>query len=714
MHLTIDYPWYFYLLCLVAGALFAALLYYIPFGQRRPQLPERVRLILAILRFLSVSLVSFLLLSPLVTHIRHEKEKPLVIIAQDNSRSISLTADSSFYRSDYLPSLNRLRSHLSRNYEVLSYSFGQSVSEPSAGDIKPSFSESQTDLAAVLNHISELYEGSNLGAVILASDGIYNHGLNPLTAARRIPCPIYTVALGDTTVLRDARISHVRCNREVSLSRKFPVEVTVVANRLKGQRASLSVSHDGKKIYSQEIDYSSDRFSSSISFLLLADRPGLQTYSISLSAADGEHSVSNNSFSLPVRVLDQRQHVALVAAAPHPDVAALRRALEANDGIDVSVLSPDEFLKQLNSNQTNNHPFDLAILHQIPSAGTAAIPPALQQLDIPALYILGSATDLDAFNALHTGVSINTSLRSSVDAVAAPNPSFASFSLDAALLDAVSQQPPLQAPFGNYDVSPSVQTLFFSRIGNITSDIPLFAVSSASSRSAFIFGEGIWRWRLHDLSKNGRSLFFDQLVSQLVRFVCSNSTSKRLRVSVPDIVRHDDHVLLSAELLDDNLEPTNTPDVKLSLKPLSQTDNPESKQSANPVEYLFSRRASSYRLDLGFLPEGRYSFHASTSLAGKNYSDDGIFIVSKSDIESASITADHALLRTISSETGALLAYPSQLDSIESWLLSRSDLKTVIHSHAVNHSLASLWWVLLVILLLFSAEWVIRKFHSEI
>lgn len=702
MHLTTDFPWYFYLLCLVAGALFSALLYYIPFGGRRQQFPSRIRLVLAVLRFLAVSLVAFLFLSPLVTRLRHEREKPLVIIAHDNSRSIVLTPDSAFYRSDYISSLNRLRSRLSRDYEVLSCSFGHSVSDPSPAPLDLSFSESQTDIASVLSHIAELYEGSNLGAVILASDGIYNHGLNPVAAARRLPCPIYSLALGDTTVLRDSRLAHVRCNREVALSRKFPIEITVVADRLKGQHASLTLSHDGKTLYTQELSYTSDRFTSSLSFLVLAEHPGLQTYTLSLSASDGEHSVSNNSFSLHVRVLDQRQRVAVVVAAPHPDVAALRRALESNDGVDVSVFSADEFLRSLSSSRSDS-PFDLAILHQIPSAGTSAVCPALQRLNIPVLYILGPATDLDAFNALHTGVSIQTSLRSSVDAVAAPNPAFASFSLDASVLDASAQQPPLQAPFGNYEVSPSVQTLFFSRIGNITSDIPLVAVSSASSRSAFIFGEGIWRWRMHDLAQNGQSLFFDQLVSQLVRFVCSNSSSKRLRVSVPDIVRHDEHVLLSAELLDDNLEPTVTPDVELLL-----TD------SSRSLSYLFSRRLSSYRLDLGFLPEGRYSYRASTSLAGKSYVDDGVFIVSTADVEGSSLTADHTLLQTIASESGARLAYPHQLDSIDSWLHSRSDLKTVLHSRAVNHPLASVWWMLLTILLLFAAEWAIRKYHSEI
>ncbi len=40
----------------------------------------------------------------------------------------------------------------------------------------------------------------NLGAVVLAGDGIYNQGVEPLFAASGLSVPIYTIALGDTVL----------------------------------------------------------------------------------------------------------------------------------------------------------------------------------------------------------------------------------------------------------------------------------------------------------------------------------------------------------------------------------------------------------------------------------------------------------------------------------------------------------------------------------
>ena len=64
MHLIIDYPWYFYLLVVMLGAAYAALLYFLPLRGKRGTLEGRIRLPLALLRMVAVSLLAFLLLSP--------------------------------------------------------------------------------------------------------------------------------------------------------------------------------------------------------------------------------------------------------------------------------------------------------------------------------------------------------------------------------------------------------------------------------------------------------------------------------------------------------------------------------------------------------------------------------------------------------------------------------------------------------------------------
>ena len=83
MEIISNYSWYYTLLCLVAGFIFSAILY-----ARDKQNTERSKTLiygLATLRFFSVSLIALLLLDIFIKRLVNETEKPVIILAQDNS-----------------------------------------------------------------------------------------------------------------------------------------------------------------------------------------------------------------------------------------------------------------------------------------------------------------------------------------------------------------------------------------------------------------------------------------------------------------------------------------------------------------------------------------------------------------------------------------------------------------------------------------------------
>ena len=90
--MIIDYPWYYVLLCLLAGAAYAAALYF----TGRKAFPKRLRWLLAALRFIAVSAIAFLLLAPVARQTVHERQKPHVVMAADVSQSVAVSADSAF------------------------------------------------------------------------------------------------------------------------------------------------------------------------------------------------------------------------------------------------------------------------------------------------------------------------------------------------------------------------------------------------------------------------------------------------------------------------------------------------------------------------------------------------------------------------------------------------------------------------------------------
>lgn len=663
--MTLDYPWYFVLLCLLAGAAYAAAMY---FWGRNP-FRRGLRWGLAALRFAAVSAIAFLLLAPTVRRTVHERQRPLVVLAEDRSLSVTASADSAF-------SLRSLGERLSDDFRIVHTS----------NDDNPH----QSDLGALLD------VPRDAAAVVLSSDGIYNRGQNPVAVAERMGMPVYTVAVGDTLPRRDAWLSHLRVNRIAYVGRSLAFEVTVNATQLKGADSYLRVTEGMVQRPHTEMDVSYDAEYYSVTYTLeiIIWKPGLCRYDIWLDHLDEEENIENNHLTFYLDVIEDEQQVAIIAAAPHPDLSALKQAAESTEGYKATVLMAAD----LATKRVDLKDYSLAILHNLPTA-SLAVPEAVKEL--PQLYVIGMQTDLPRFNALKTGMEIVSRVRKGTDLTAVYNSGFTLFHYDRSDGEALEQLPPLTAPFGEARVGEGVQSLFTGRLGNIDTRQPLIAATSQNGqRRAFVWGEGLWRWRLGDYLNNQSHEHFDRLVSQMVNFVAQEEGRERFRVEAERVYPVGQNVILSAQLYNEAYEPINTPDATLTL----QGDSVEG-------DYAFSRQRDGYAVSLGNLPEGTYRYRAITTLDGQTLTSEGSFAVEEQELEQANLTADHTLLRTLSATTGGRMYSPSELDALRDELAS---IKPVIYTHTRHSELVGLPLVLALILLLLAAEWVLRKYHGEI
>ena len=104
---------------------------------------------LSIFRFLVITLLSFFLLSPFLKSINRTVEKPVIILAQDNSESIIVGKDSSFSRTEYKKNLQSMIDELNEKYEVRTYSFADKTKEIKSVD-SLRFNEKQTNISMFL------------------------------------------------------------------------------------------------------------------------------------------------------------------------------------------------------------------------------------------------------------------------------------------------------------------------------------------------------------------------------------------------------------------------------------------------------------------------------------------------------------------------------------------------------------------------------------
>ena len=685
-------PFWFVMLCLAMGAAVAAILY---FRNKTSGFSKSLVILLAVLRFISFSLIAFLLLSPLIKTIGRSTEKPTVVIGVDNSSSMFAGNDSLFLSSDLPKFYEQLKSGLANNFEVRFYTFGQDVVQSD----KPDFKDAKTDISSFISSINTEFYNRNLGAMVLLSDGIYNAGENPLYALRNSMYPVFTVKFGDTTVKRDLIISGVNHNRYAYKGNRFPVEVKVHAREAAGASTNLTVYQDGKEIFSRPIKVSSANQVFTIPFFIEAGETGLKKYSIALEAIPDEINTTNNRREIFVEIKEMRQKVALVAASPHPDLAALKRALENSNNYQVDLFMAADF----NAKVTD---YSLFILHQLPSAANQSnrLTDEIIKNKIPVLFILGSQSDLSRLNQFKTGLTLSGFNQSTNEALPMLNKDFPLFMLSTPMEKLFAVLPPLISPFANYQISNATYILAYQKLGQAITNIPLIAFTqTAEVRYGIIAGEGIWKWRMQDFATNATHQTFDDLINKTVQYLSQPGDKGNFRLYWNNYYAENEPVDFSARLYNDTDEPITGPEVEM------QITNEDGKE----FNYSFTTNGLIYQLSAGSLPAGLYSFKAQTDPGTGVVIRSGNFVVSPLNLEDVNTVANHRLLNAMASETGGTSFVPADVQKIIEVIKNREDIKPVVYSKKRYTDLVDFFPLLMLIILLMGVEWFLRKFHGS-
>ena len=257
----------------------------------------------SLLRGIVVLTVVLLVLVPDIVINKNVTEQPVVLLLQDNSTSagIALGDDSAIYRKN----MEALSQKLAGKYRVVQWSFGGDVGK----DSFYLFSRPATDISAALARAEEYYGMQNLGAVVLASDGRFNQGVNPAFRQSSGNFSLYTIALGDSTREKDLRISRTYANRTATINTSFEIRTDVIAELCSGYNQGAVLQEGGEVLLTIPFQVKSDRFDRSISFSVKADKAGVHHYVITLPKAEGEKNVTNNRRDVFVEIVDEKKYL---------------------------------------------------------------------------------------------------------------------------------------------------------------------------------------------------------------------------------------------------------------------------------------------------------------------------------------------------------------------------------------------------------------------
>lgn len=703
-------------LLLAACLLGAAGLTYWTYRATVPPLASFRRWVLMTLRFGALFLILFLLFEPILRQRQRITQPPVLAVLVDESQSIRLAdgGDSDHTGQAILKALAALPTDRIPG-EVRFFGFSHEahpLAEPRPDSLP--LDGVRTNIAGGLDFVRDALKDANLKGVVLLSDGQYNMGRNPLYVAERYPVPVYTVAVGDTSSRRDVQVRRVNTNQIAYVGREMPLQVGIRSDGFGGERVSVTLLVDGAVQSTRSLVLPDGTAETTLDLTYTPETVGLKQVRVAVGRLDGEVTYENNLASVLVRVLERKRRILLLADGPGPDLAALRQLLDRDPDTDVEAYvqknrtgfyegaPPDSFTD-----------FDLILLAGYP--GPEADTAILQRIagaaagDVPVLFLLDRRTDLARVRR-HLGEvfpAVPERIRPGVVETAfVPSPGL----LDHPIFDipdvpaaSIRRLPPLRTTEARWTAAPDARILATTEVRGIPLDDPLLVIRKRGrQRSAALLGSGTWRWKNVPEDLQDAAPFWPALLENLIQWVTTREDDRPVRVTpTSSTYGGGEPVQLTGEVYDESLNPVNDASLEVELV------SPEGNRLPYLMEALGNGR---YMLDLGSLPEGTYQYTAAAQRDQQRLGEDqGSFAVGALTLEFSETRANTTLLRQLANRSGGRFFLPSEVDALAGALAKSEAFHPLIIEETRSHRLWQLFPFLIVVVLLLTAEWFIRK-----
>lgn len=692
-HLITEHSLLWIVPCIFVSALYSWLLY--RSDSRLSDMPRLVVHLLRILRFVTVFALAFFLLSPMLKYLTSTIQKPLIIFALDNTESIPLCKDSVYYRDRFYDEIKTAVKELGDDYETEILAFGDDVRATDSLNYK----DKSTGFSSLFGFLQATYPNRNTGALILASDGLYNSGLNPLYLQHGLNCPLYTVMLGDTSTYKDISIIDLFYNKVAYKNSVVTVKAIIQAKKSSNNNVTAKITANGKTVAEVSRKITSGNGIEEFLFEIRPGSAGLHRYGLYVTPVEDEFTTKNNYREFVIEVVDSKQKILLLVNSPHPDAGAIKTALETNPDYEITYSVAETF-------KGNVSDYNLVILHQLPSKNFSAsqIIQSAVNARISMLFVIGSQTSVSSFNRMETGLLINQTSQKYEETYPVYQDDFVLFRLHGETQQLLNELPPLNAPFGDYKISPGAHVLFQQKIKSVSTSKPLmlFFDNYMETKVGIICGEGIWRWRLKDYYENFSHDIFNNLINQTTQYLSLKFRKEKFMVFHKNIYRENENIQITAELYNDNFEPVNEPEALCDIT------------NDNNIRFPFSfdRAGVFYVLNSGKFPPGEYSFSASAQLGKKKYEKSGRFVVSPINTESFQLKADLRLMEQLAlRNNGKCFSKNAIMDMVKE-IKKNPDINSVSFSEKKLLELIDFKIIFFIVILLLTIEWFFRKFYG--
>lgn len=674
-----------------------------------PQVSTPFRMLLVALRTLALLMILFVIFEPVLSLTRRNVIEPVNLIFIDDSKSIRIN-DGTNRMQNVQGFLEKLSgSDIAPNSEL--FRFGSGTGQiPIDSTGRLSFNEPSTNFARLFSSIKA--GEKNIASIVVVSDGVITDGPNPVFQAEKLGIPVYTLGVGDTTSRNNVSVKRVLSNEYIYAGTPTAINASIGSSGFTGRTVTVTLYDEGRMVEQQNITLA-DGGITNAAFTYTPANPGEKKLTLDVSAQPGEFTAADNRKVFYVNVLDNKLNTLILAGSPSPDLAFIKTSLKNDENLKVNTITqigPNKFLENGNFMRQLDSARVLFLVG-FPSPQTPAelynrVIQEIRAKNKPYFIILSSGVDLNRLKQLQQDLPFTitrisnsfSNVQPDVSNAELQNPLLQTNARD--VLNAWNNLPPVLKNNSEFQAKPESEVLAKVRINNIPLNSPLILTRKlGNKRGIAVLAKDIWRWKLEKAEQ--KLDVFDRMVVSSVRWLDPKENKKLVNVKTTrKTYSLGEPVEFTAEVYDETFTPISDAEINVAIKSGSNS-------------YTLNMNALENGLYEGTFEGGTpgdYSFTGTAKLNGQTLGTDaGKFNIGDVEIEMINQQADKEFLSQLALQTGGRFFYGNNYSSLFEILKNNQVQRS---KEKLNVSEFVIWaneWMLIAIVLLFAAEWFLRK-----
>ena len=662
---------------------------------RNSSLSTPFKIFLISLKALTLFLLMALFIEPVLSYLVKNDNSAIDIVLIDNSRSI-LTGS----KQEELNSAITGGELFGGGKRVFTFSNSTGLISLKDSMLINGYS---TDLSSSLAKLKENYPDRSFSSITIISDGIFNSGVNPIYEVKNMGVPIVTIALGDTLQQKDIVLSKAVYNSKSMVNTPVKIKAYLNAYGFQGTPLNVNLLREGNIISAKTVQVASEQ-NYEIEFDISEGTPGKIRYRLEITPLAGELTVKNNFEDFFITYLDNKINVMVLSGGPGYDNEFTGSVLKriGNYGITYRTMkSAGEFYEGGIAPNAFGELSALFLLN-FPTGVTSSallgdITGQVKLYKTPVVFFAGKNSDYGKLAAFEEQVPFS---------ISRPNSGETQFSMQVvgsadnplAKLNGLGSQQLFRNVSGIIPKPGSVTLATDKSSGEPV----MISRVTPDSRSAAFLGYGMWRWKLNSGASAEKTL--EEFLLASIQMSIEKEKKTRLKVyPEKDVFDYTEEVRIIADAYDDKFLPTRN--AKVTCKILD-------KSGSKATEIELKPDGSRFVGILTPLVSGDYSIECSAEFT------DGVYATDKSRFLSDTVNTEYKLTRTdasvlreLANNTSGVYIEKGGYNDLNSILSKIKASKTEIASpeKTIRFDLWSNKYFLILLILLFGAEWALRK-----